>query len=261
MISQNMVQTEICKWNLITFPWPFKDLFKQELSWKKVTKSTQMYPASIGATSYMRFTMPNLWIKHMWKACKIHVVNFLVATSTHLKIVVKRHHNHIRKIFEFFKLIFFNDLHGFSMTFPGKMPFFQANIKFNDFSRQDLNSMTFPGFYEPCWETYTLTLTHWGRDKIDAISQTTFSNVFSSMKMFEFRLKFHWCLFPRAQFTISQHWFRWWLGADQPTSHYLNQWCIVYRRIYASLGLNELSKWLPVDNAIILLHNNYSPLN
>ena len=30
-------------------------------------------------------------------------------------------------------------------------------------------------------------LTHWGRDEINNISQTTFSNVFSSMQMFEFR--------------------------------------------------------------------------
>ena len=35
-----------------------------------------------------------------------------------------------------------------------------------------------------------------------------FSNVFSSMKMFEFRLKFHWSLFPRVQLTMFQHWFR-----------------------------------------------------
>ena len=35
-------------------------------------------------------------------------------------------------------------------------------------------------------------LTHWGRDKMDAISQTTFSNAFSWMKVFESRLKFHW---------------------------------------------------------------------
>ena len=34
-----------------------------------------------------------------------------------------------------------------------------------------------------------VTLTYWGRDEMDNISQTTFSNVFSSMKMFEFRLK------------------------------------------------------------------------
>ena len=32
-------------------------------------------------------------------------------------------------------------------------------------------------------------LTHWGWDKMDAISQTTFSSAFSWMKMFEFRLK------------------------------------------------------------------------
>ena len=42
-------------------------------------------------------------------------------------------------------------------------------------------------------------LTHWGRDEMNNISQTTFSNVFSSMKMFEFWLKFHWSLFPRVQ--------------------------------------------------------------
>ena len=32
------------------------------------------------------------------------------------------------------------------------------------------------------------SLTHWGRDKMDAISQTTFSSAFSWMKMFEFRI-------------------------------------------------------------------------
>ena len=51
-------------------------------------------------------------------------------------------------------------------------------------------------------------LTHWGRDKMAAISQTTLSNPFSWMKMFEFRLKFHWSWFPRVQLTIFQHWFR-----------------------------------------------------
>ena len=76
---------------------------------------------------------------------------------------------------------------------------------------------------------------------MDAISQTTLSNAFSWMKMLEFRLKFPWSLFIRGQLTIFQHWFRWWLGADQTTSHYLNQWWLDYRRIYASLGLNELN--------------------
>ena len=83
-------------------------------------------------------------------------------------------------------------------------------------------------------------LTNWGRDKMDNISQTTFSNAFSWMKTNAFRLRSHWSLFLRVQLTIFQHWFRWWLGAVQATSHYLNQWWLVYRCIYASLGLNEL---------------------
>ena len=93
------------------------------------------------------------------------------------------------------------------------------------------------------WQPFCLglnVLTHWGRDNMAAISQTTLSNAFSWMKMFKFRLKFHWSLFLRVQFTIFQHWFRQWLGADQATSHYLKQWWLDYWRIYASLGLNEL---------------------
>ena len=70
-------------------------------------------------------------------------------------------------------------------------------------------------------------LTHWGRYKMAAISQTILSNSFSWMKMLEFRLKFHRNLFHRVQFTIFQH--------------CLKQWWLDYRRIYASLGLNELT--------------------
>ena len=51
-------------------------------------------------------------------------------------------------------------------------------------------------------------LTHWGRDKMDAVSQTPFSKAFSWMKMYEFRLKFYWSLFLRVQLTIFQHQFR-----------------------------------------------------
>ena len=85
------------------------------------------------------------------------------------------------------------------------------------------------------------TLSRKCRDKMAAISQTTLSNAFSRMKMLEFLLRFHWNLFLMVQLTIFQHWFRLWLGAVQATSHYLNQWWLVYWRIYASFGLNELS--------------------
>ena len=55
-------------------------------------------------------------------------------------------------------------------------------------------------------------LIHWSRDKMAAIFQTTFSNAFSWMKMYKFRLRYHWTLFSRVQLAIYQHWFRWWLG-------------------------------------------------
>ena len=40
--------------------------------------------------------------------------------------------------------------------------------------------------------------------------------------------------------TILQHWFRWCLGVYQAINQYLNQRWLVYWRIYASFGLNEL---------------------
>ena len=68
------------------------------------------------------------------------------------------------------------------------------------------------------------TLTHWARDKMAVIFQTTFLTAFPWMEMFEFRLKFHINLFLMVQLIILQHWFRKWPGADQATSHFLNQW-------------------------------------
>ena len=83
-------------------------------------------------------------------------------------------------------------------------------------------------------------LTFWGRDKMAAISQTTFSNAFSWMKMQEFRLRFNWNMFERFEVTNFQHWFSQCFGATQVTSHYLNQWWLFSWRIHASLGLDEL---------------------
>ena len=60
-------------------------------------------------------------------------------------------------------------------------------------------------------------------ENMAAISQTIFSDAFSWMKSFAFWFKFYWSLFLTAQLTINQHWFRWRLGAELATSHYLNQ--------------------------------------
>ena len=94
----------------------------------------------------------------------------------------------------------------------------------------------------------TRGLTHWGGGKIAAISQATFSNAFSSMKMYEFRFRFHWNLVQRFELTFL-HWFRQWLGTDQVTSHYLYQWWLVYWCIYASFSLKEF-KELPTNYLI-----------
>ena len=57
------------------------------------------------------------------------------------------------------------------------------------------------------------------------------------------------------------HWFRQWLGADQATSHYLNQWWLIYWRIYASLGLNELIPMLHLqDNDFTCFYSYISPI-
>ena len=76
-------------------------------------------------------------------------------------------------------------------------------------------------------------------------------------KMYQCQLKFHWSSFLKARLTKFQHWFRKWLGADQATSQYLNQWWLDYWRIYASLGLNKLILIL-VANSLYLtwpVHN------
>ena len=91
------------------------------------------------------------------------------------------------------------------------------------------------------WRVVQYVLPHWDREKIAAISQTAFSNVFSGMKMYEFILIFHWNLFLRAQLTIFKHWFRWRLSAGQATIHYMKQWRLNYWRIYPSFSLNELN--------------------
>ena len=76
---------------------------------------------------------------------------------------------------------------------------------------------------------------------------TIFSKSFSSIKTIGFWFKFHWKIFPMVQLTIIQHWFRQWLGTDQPTGHYLKQWWLSYRRRYASLGLNNLNQKCKLD--------------
>ena len=67
----------------------------------------------------------------------------------------------------------------------------------NKFQRFGQLMIGFP-FNSPKWcnVIYFISkiwLTHWGRDKMASISQTTLSSAFPWMKMFEFWIKFHLC--------------------------------------------------------------------
>ena len=78
----------------------------------------------------------------------------------------------------------------------------------------------------PKWSPIILTipgLTHLPLDKMAAVLADDIFKCIFWTKMVIFRLKFYWNLFPEVQLTINQHWFRWWLGTEQATSHYLNQ--------------------------------------
>ena len=78
-----------------------------------------------------------------------------------------------------------------------------------------------------------------GRHFPDDIFECIFLN-----EICKFQLIFHWSLFLRAQLTIFQHWFRLWLGTGQATSHCLNQWWLVYWRLYKTICVWTLGKWL-----------------
>ena len=60
--------------------------------------------------------------------------------------------------------------------------------------------------------------------KWPTFEERIFANTFSSMEIVAFWLKFHLNMFTRVKFTIIHHLFRKCFGAEQETSHYLNQW-------------------------------------
>ena len=88
-------------------------------------------------------------------------------------------------------------------------------------------------------------LTHWGWDKMSDISQTTFSNAFSRTKIYELQIMFNSSLSLRSNYQYPC------TGSDNglaPTRRQAIIWTndgLGHRRIYASLGLNELMRHKP----------------
>ena len=73
------------------------------------------------------------------------------------------------------------------------------------------------------WDTPIWFLTDLPLDKIAAISQTIFSDVFLWMKSFVFWWKISLKFVPRSPVDNKSALVRKWLGAEEATSHYLNQ--------------------------------------
>ena len=51
------------------------------------------------------------------------------------------------------------------------------------------------------------------------------NDIFKCISLNEYvrtHLRFHWYLFPSVEWAVYQNWSRWWLGAEQETSHRVN---------------------------------------
>ena len=93
------------------------------------------------------------------------------------------------------------------------------------------------------------SLTHWGRYNMAAISQTTFLNTFSRMKMYAFWIRFHWMFLKDPIENIGSDND---LAPNRPLSEPMMAWDIGlgYWRIYATLDREELmvNKWFSIEN-------------
>ena len=58
------------------------------------------------------------------------------------------------------------------------------------------------------WVAMCETINTWRQRQNGTISQRTFSNAFSWIKIYKFHFRLHWRLFLRFRLTIFQHWFR-----------------------------------------------------
>ena len=106
------------------------------------------------------------------------------------------------------------------------------------------------GLHHSHWDNDTIipvpmkqSLWHYGQCKIAAISQTTFSNVFSWKNMYEFRLRFHWNLFLKIRINnipALVQIMTWCQIGDKPLTEPNDGLCCRHIYRYASLGLNEL---------------------
>ena len=80
--------------------------------------------------------------------------------------------------------------------------------------------------------------THWGRDKLADIFQTTFSNALNENVWIPIKISLNFVPKGRNNNIPALVQIKAWRRSGDKS--FMNQWWLVHRRIYASLGLNEL---------------------
>ena len=91
-------------------------------------------------------------------------------------------------------------------------------------------------------EISSLVLRQYQHIEVEKKTRRQFQKSFSWMTIVVFWLGFYCNLFPMVQLTTCQHMFRWWLGFEQATSHYLNQRepsLLTHIHVTRSRGLDE----------------------
>ena len=94
------------------------------------------------------------------------------------------------------------------------------------------------GDAEPSYNFNTL----WPRRNEQHFADDIFKRIFFNENIW-ISIKISLKLVPKGPIKDIHAWFRQRLGAVQATSHYLNQWWLIYRRIYASRSLDELRQF------------------
>ena len=121
-----------------------------------------------------------------------------------------------------------------------------------------------------CLSVLSISLTHWGRDKMVIIFLMPFSNAFSSIKLYEYHLRFHWGLFLRINNISSLvQIMAWWHIGDKPLSTPIMvsllthiwvtrlQWPKVAPRV-VRFATNKFQYWL-LKGMFIILIDYYLP--
>ena len=133
-----------------------------------------------------------------WVSCRLVISNVEVYVSRHVFLV------HFGRIKQYFNRTNSIPNENFSLHRSGFVIRMTALVVTADIEACLQRLQWRPG--KSSW--WSLRLTHWGRDKMTAKCLTTISNSFPWMKIYKYRLRFHWSLLPRIQLTLCQQWFR-----------------------------------------------------